>query len=498
MRLININSPIQRPTAVAIDWISGNIFIGDQHTQEHIVDKHGNKIMQDAKYGRICVCKLDGSFLYNLEEIIVHNVTQLAVDHLVGHVYYIDVITSNVRGVSDRYVIGGFDMRKSRFTLADSGTYPELDQPSGLTIDSNSKRIYWINKGSGLIQYFDQEHKSVKSMNQHNHASTTTYFGLAVYQGHIYYGANHTLYRRLVDDGHLASVQEETVSHDVRGGNGVIIYRNRPAQPNGCFENDCAHICLPLPDGSFQCACSAGYAIDAVDSTRCVAPDNMLIYASDAGLAGFPLSFDHEGRYSTTGNMLPIVTPLENVFRVSGNADKDLFVVANQASNNGAARGIAQMWRDGSHSKVLVSNVNVNDLAVDWLAGHIYWTGSDSISVVPLNDTRYYVVLYDIESPNLIEVAPNKGKIFWTINDSRGGINSAGLDGSAITQLLSNTGLIQGMSLDLDNHSIYGSITANHQIVSVNMDGTHAMYFNIREPLHLIYFSSMLYGVTNK
>uniref|UniRef100_A0A6A7FMH6 Prolow-density lipoprotein receptor-related protein 1-like n=4 Tax=Hirondellea gigas TaxID=1518452 RepID=A0A6A7FMH6_9CRUS len=483
-----IDTGLQKPTALSIDWISGNMFISDMRPQENsflVSSQQGRLPKSHPNAARINICKLDGAFLGEIDYVHVNNVTHLAVDPFLGYVYFID---KNYQ--TSKYIIGGFDMIGKMFILTDNVSNNKLNRPAELVIDFSTKRIYWINLGSGLIQYYSPESKTVMSLRQ-NGVVNSNYFGLAVHKNHIYYGINDTLYRRQLDITSNSGIegQDEVISTEVLRATGIVIYNKRPALQNSCSSNTCAHICVPMSMERPRCLCASGYSKFPSYDSMCVPHSEVLVYSSQRGLTGLELMPDGHGK----AGGLPAISRLGAVSRISADSQQRLLVVVDSELGT-----ITQMGRDGRNRKILVKGVLVVGVAVDWVAGNVYWSGGDSISVCRLNDTRQYVVLHDIGQPELIALHPVSGKMFWTDGRLGGGIFSAGLDGSNMKKLV-NTSRVEGITLDLSNNYVFWSDTIKKRISRMNLDGsgnTVVVQDLTQGPKALAVYNSTVYFVT--
>ena len=436
---------VQEPMGLAVDWVSGNLFISDQRPGSG----HPGS-------GRISVCKLDGAFFHTFHNITVDKVTHLAVDPYQGTVYFIDVKSGDN---SPKYIIGGFHPTREVFKLADSVKNPELNEPSHLTIDLNTRQVYWINLASGLMQYYSQATKSVHSLRQ-NSFSNRNFFGLAIYENYIYYGINETLYRRQLqqDDG-----QDDVVTNDVLGATSALIYSRRSTRRNSCKNIMCAHLCLPISATTSRCACSEGYSLDPSHKISCVAASEVLVYSSQRGLTGFSIT---PNDVNTSGG-LPIFSQLGAISHIAADVQRGLFVVADSDAGT-----ISQMWRDGTNRKILVKGAEVMGVAIDPVAGNVYWSGGKSISVCRFNDTRQHVIIHELGNPKFLAVHPSKGKLFWTDDGSEKGIYSSGLDGSDAQKIIDvKTLRITGLTLDLLNDYLIWSDFASNNISRSNLEG---------------------------
>lgn len=346
------------------------------------------------------------------------------------------------------------------FTLADSVKYPELNEPSDLTFDHKTSRLYWINLASGLMQYFSKDTKTVLSLKQ-NGFSNRNFFGLAVYNDHIYYGINETLYRRKLSEE--SEGVDEPVTSSVAGAESVVIYNRRSARSNSCAQNTCAHLCLPVSVTESKCACAEGYSLDTSDNAGCIAAPAVLMYSTQRGLNGLNILPSEE-----LG--IPLLSKLGAISRIAADAQRGLFVIADSEAGT-----ITQMWRDGTNRKVLVKGANIMDIAVDRIAGNVYWSGGNSISVCRFNDTRQYIVVHDIGQPDLLAVHPGIGILLWSDISIDGGIYIANLDGSNPLLIVpsNNSKVILGLEVDVDENRILWSDGVSKRIMSSDLDGKH-------------------------
>ena len=341
-------------------------------------------------------------------------------------------------------------------TITDSSSNSALDRPSSLTYDASSKKLFWINLGTGVIQFYVQDTNDLKSLSPIDlPIASPTYYGLGVYDNYLYFGANEILYRR-----HFRSTDVEKVtSLGLEHANNVIVYSQRNTLRNPCSDSDCAHLCLPLSNEQMSCACANGYKIDPQDDTICVADSEILVYTSRKGLVGLsflPNNSLHEGG-------LPMISGLGSIDRVAVDPGRSIIVVGNTQEGF-----ITQMWRDGSHKKVLVSGTRYYDIAVDWSTGNIFWSSVRSISVCKLHDARQYVILHDINQPKHLAPHPGNGEIYWSDGSDHGSIYRAKFDGSGVEQIASNIGDVNGIALDFEQNFLYVTEPAFNKIVAIN------------------------------
>ncbi len=82
---------------------------------------------------------------------------------------------------------------------------------------------------------------------------------------------------------------------------------------------------------------------------------------------------------------------------------------------DGQERTISRIKRDLTDRQTLVKTIyGVEGLAVDWIAGNLYWTDQvvQTVEVSRLNGSNRYVVVHgDMEKPRSIVVHPAKGSV---------------------------------------------------------------------------------------
>ncbi|XP_047739334.1 low-density lipoprotein receptor-related protein 1 [Hyalella azteca] len=455
-----LDTELTNPRGLTIDWVSGNLFFGHSvynlDPSSAIFPVKVKNRVEIRGSGHISVCKLDGSFRRVLKTVSVTYVPSLAVDPFLGLVYFIDIEQRDDKRV---FKIGAFDMTGKAFAITDSTVSSDVVHPAYLIVDCPSQRLYWIDLSTGFVMFYEQKQKTVGSLRRVVPEDNSRIFGLSLFSGYLYYGVNSTLYRSSLSSNNDA----EEITTDAARATSVMIYHQRKGGSNSCDGNSCAHLCLPTPLGAPECVCAEGYTRDARDPTICVAADHVLVYASQKGLTGFILQ--PEGHFEAGG--LPVISRLGAVDVVSADVRRNILVVADFDAGT-----VTQMWRDGTSLKTLVSGASVSGLAVDWIAGNVYWSGVNSISVGRLNDTRQYVLLHDLVQPKNLALHPTKGKLFWCESGAEGGIYTSLLDGTGRRRIVHHTSRVGGVTVDLVHHKLFWSDFVDRRIRGSKLDGS--------------------------
>ncbi|KAG7278889.1 hypothetical protein CRUP_036403 [Coryphaenoides rupestris] len=130
-----------------------------------------------------------------------------------------------------------------------------------------------------------------------------------------------------------------------------------------------------------------------------------------------------------------------------------------------------QTWRED----VVTNGIGrVEGIAVDWIAGNIYWTdqGFDVIEVARLNGSfRYVVISQGLDKPRAITVHPEKGYLFWTEWGQYPRIERSRLDGTQRAVLVNvSISWPNGISIDYQEGLLYWCDARTDKIERINLE----------------------------
>ena len=155
---------------------------------------------------------------------------------------------------------------------------------------------------------------------------------------------------------------------------------------------------------------------------------------------------------------------------------EDGFVYWNEKSKDKA--GIYKSMLDGSAYQYVVSvGVEmVEDLAIDWVASHVYFadSGRKHIVVCDLHGTICTVVINgQLDKPRAVAVYPEAGLLFWSDWGSQPHIGSSGMDGSKRANIIT-TDIVwpNGLAVDETIQRIFWGDAKLNRIESSRIDGT--------------------------
>ena len=163
--------------------------------------------------------------------------------------------------------------------------------------------------------------------------------------------------------------------------------------------------------------------------------------------------------------------------------------------------GIFKSLLDGSaHQYVVSAGVeNVEDLAIDWIGRHIYFTDSGRKHIVAcdIHGTLCSVVVTgQLDKPRGIAVYPEERLLFWSDWGSRPHIGSSGMDGSLRKDIITtDIALPNGLAVDETIQRIFWSDAKLRRIESSRLDGTDRVILpvTVDHPYAIDVFETTIY-----
>lgn len=143
--------------------------------------------------------------------------------------------------------------------------------PNGLTLDYDSRRIFWIDARSDSIhttKYDGTDHHQV----MRNHEMLSHPFAIALYENYVYWTdwRTNSVVRANKWNGGDVTVIQRTLSQpfDIQ----VLHPSRQPVDgPSPCGNNNggCSHLCLVHTNNSFRCDCPHVMRLN-MDNKTCV------------------------------------------------------------------------------------------------------------------------------------------------------------------------------------------------------------------------------------
>ncbi|KAJ0171238.1 hypothetical protein K1T71_012788 [Dendrolimus kikuchii] len=120
---------------------------------------------------------------------------------------------------------------------------------------------------------------------------------------------------------------------------------------------------------------------------------------------------------------------------------------------------------------------NPDGLAVDWVAGNLYWCdkGTDTIEVSALDGRHRKVIIREgLSEPRALALHPARGTIYWSDWGTRAHIGRAGMDGSRRTTLLqAGLGWPNALTVVPASRELYFADAREDYIAVADLDGNN-------------------------
>ncbi|RXG68700.1 Low-density lipoprotein receptor-related protein 1 [Armadillidium vulgare] len=459
-----VDTAIESPNGFAIDWLSGNMFIGSSGPTRK----------------QISVGTINGEFVMPIITESIYQIESLAVDPYEGRIFWSDV-GETVHTIQVSSMLG-----TNRKTISSQKDNQDLKYPTSLSFDPQSKRLYWANKGSKTIQYFDFSENKLHTLLTGGNKSEP--IAITVYKEFVYYydAFNNNIYRM----DKYAGKGRETIQTNVNGILSLKIYDKnlRMGSSNACSQDyqRCAHLCLPLNATERKCMCAVGYRVDENDPNVCVGENDILIYSTPLGLSGISVADltiedDYSNNDEDTGltldfnsdkNYLPPISQVGDASRLDFHVSKDLLIFVNEKSGT-----ITRIQRDGTDRRTLFKDSeSVEGIAVDWVSNNVYWSNvyAKVIELCKLKGSERFVVIAEgLSKPGALAVYPSKGLLFWADVGKIPRIGRSTLNGKDI-KILANSSLQypNDLSIDYTDDVLYFIDRDLKTLEKMNIDGS--------------------------
>ncbi|KAJ8403984.1 hypothetical protein AAFF_G00343340 [Aldrovandia affinis] len=277
----------------------------------------------------------------------------------------------------------------------------------------------------------------------------------------------------------------------------------------------CSHICNNTK-GSYKCSCHKYFTkindtckADSLNGNRQVlyiADDNE-IRSLDPSVPNWVYEQTFQGDANVRINAMDLHIKSNKIFWTNWHTGRiSVYELPATTSPNSNSN------RNRRQSETRVSDLEIPGLkmprgiAVDWVAGNIYWTdsGRDVIEVAQMNGrNRKTLISGMIDEPYAIVVDPQRGTMYWTDWGNHPKIETAAMDGTMRETLVQeNLQWPTGLAVDYFNERLYWADAKLSVIGSVRLSGTDPVVAisAVKNKLHLPFsidiFEDYIYGVT--
>lgn len=423
------------PEGVAVDWLGLNIYWTDPSSH------------------RIEVSRLLGTSRRTLLWNEIYEPHSIVLDPVSGYMYWSEW------GHSNQIKKAAMNGSKQIKLITNKG------RASGLTLDYERKRLYWIEIEPSAIRSADLDGNDLRTIIQDTGLNL---IGLSLYKDFIYFGDDRTssIYKALKFDGSGRS-KVTTLSDNVTD---LLVYHStKQNQTNQCATSNggCSHLCLALPADDpvertkYTCACPTHYKLQ---NNECKPPVNFMIYSlKNLVVRLLPDTGD------CPEALLP-VQQLKSIKAIDFDPKSNVLYWIDSKSHTIKMSNLVtddtQMFVSSGH------DIKPFDVAVDTVGRLLFWTCAlqNVINVTRLDNSNSFgsLKLIESEKPRLIVIHVAKRLLFYTDVGDTPKLIRTRLDGSHKIVITKGDD-IAAIAVDVENDSIVWS--QGHSIYISNIDG---------------------------
>lgn len=291
--------------------------------------------------------------------------------------------------------------------------------------------------------------------------------------------------------------------------------RNRCQDKNECKEfGVCSHICNNTK-GSYKCSCHKYFSrindtckADTQRQVLYIADDNE-IRSLDPSMPNWRYEQIFQGDANVRIDAMDLHMKTNRIYWTNWHTGR----ISSYDLPSSSSSPNSNNNRDRRQSDSRITSLEIPDLkmprgiAVDWVAGNLYWTdsGRDVIEVAQISGGRHRKTLISgmIDEPHAIVVDPQRGKMYWADWGNHPKIETAAMDGTMRETLVEeNIQWPTGLAVDYFNERLYWADAKLSVICSVKLNGSDAIVAvnsiknKLHQPFSIDVFEDYIYGVT--
>ncbi|XP_055868461.1 low-density lipoprotein receptor-related protein 4-like isoform X2 [Biomphalaria glabrata] len=415
---------------LAVDWLSRNLYF------------------TDALYDWIILITIDpGKHFY---KIIVNDQLDsphgLAVDPIHGYLFWSD--WGEKPQIEKSNLIG-----ERRVTLVDRN----IVQPRGLTVDYATGTLYWVDSAKGFVESISIE-GTEREIFYTDEGSF--FYSVAVYGSYLFVTEKKRGALKVFNR------QKSLVSFTLGNQPFDIIMYDKSQQPGNsseCFNMGCDQICVQDPATGPVCLCGDGYVLDVATNKTCKASKKFIhpshVYAIQDAICQYPANLADMSLVNVSLDSQCFLEDKQGYTTLTFDARENMLYYF---VNNTKIISRIPLEMGGRAKVVTGGSGEVKGMALDWVAGNLYWTDSTYgvIKVAKKTGPFQKILLSELNNPVAIAVHPGRGEIYWTdhghLPDVGGKVEKAYMDGTGRKIILgSNIGQPNHMFVDYDKNLLY-------------------------------------------
>lgn len=463
------------PSALAFDWLGRNLYLANRAA------------------GNIELVRVDGKVKYR--SIILANdgnassvarPKSICLDPTEGKIYWTDE--------------GGFGVSAKVGKANMDGSFPSvlvdaIERPEAITIDIEKKIVYFSTQYPASVIRVNADGNERKTIL--TEANAIHYpKSIAVLDSRLY--VLDPRFEKIIKADLPNGDNIKTILDNENDLRSLTIFRKRKMSHHPCLQNNggCEQVCIPSEGGSRVCGCSIGYRKE--NDLSCVPYKRFAVVSQLDLLRGFSLTDSAEA-------MLPVTGQGHHVLHVDVHfAENWVYWVE---FNRGDWNGVFRIRPNGTELERVVKDGigsnGVRGLAVDWVAGNLYFTNvfphENYVEVCWLDGShRKVLVKTTMDAPRELAVNPIKRLLYWIDYGQYPRIGKAHLDGSdwktVVSSGISNP---RDLTIDMLTHDVYWVDSKLDQIQKVSYSGGNRQLIrsNLPNPMGVAILAGSVYWV---
>ncbi|CAB1353952.1 unnamed protein product, partial [Coregonus sp. 'balchen'] len=289
---------------------------------------------------------------------------------------------------------------------------------------------------------------------------------------------------------------------------------NRCEDKNECRQfGVCSHICNNTK-GSHKCSCHRYFTrindtckVDNLRQVLYIADDNE-IRSLDPGMPNWLYEQTFQGDANVRIDAMDLHVKSNRIYWTNWHTGRiSSYELPSSSSSPNSNNNRHRRQSDSRVTNLEIPGLKMpRGIAVDWVAGNIYWTdsGRDVIEVAQISGQhRKTLISGMIDEPYAIVVDPQRGTMYWADWGNHPKIETAAMDGTMRETLVQdNIQWPTGLAVDYFNERLYWADAKLSVIGSVRLNGSDPVVAvtsiknKLHHPFSIDVFEDYIYGVT--
>ncbi|BFZ06046.1 hypothetical protein BsWGS_09085 [Bradybaena similaris] len=348
----------------------------------------------------------------------------------------------------------------------------DIVKPKGLTVDYDQNSLYWVDTFKATVEVVQFNGQGRRVIHQEE---GTNFYGVALYNDFIFVTErSRGMLKVFNQQMSLVSFTLGNIPYD------IVMYDSsrQPDNSTECEDLACEQLCVLDPLTGARCLCGEGYTPEDNHSISCKPSHKFVhpshIYAIRDSICQYPANLADMSLTNVTLDSQCFLEDRQGYMTLAFDARENMIYYF---GNN--TKTISRLPLElGGKSKVITGSTGVvKGMALDWMAGNLYWTDSTYGVIKVARKTGAYqmTILENLTHPVGIAVHPGRGQIFWTdhgqLPGKGGSVERANMDGSGRAIVMAdNIGEPNHLYIDYEKDLVYWADSVLHHVRQLDLN----------------------------